>query len=94
MIDLNKGDYVLATKYSDGSPKDQWVVGFYDGTTGHNPVRHEVTDEYGCLMRGNGFRRCEKIDMSVGEYLLDNVSSIERGNISLWDVVKDLGSAE
>ena len=28
---LNKGDYVLATKYSDGDSKDAFAVGFFNG---------------------------------------------------------------
>ena len=30
MKNINIGDYVLATKYHDGSPYDQWAVGFYN----------------------------------------------------------------
>jgi hypothetical protein len=27
---MTKGDYVLATKWSDADPGDHWCVGFYD----------------------------------------------------------------
>jgi hypothetical protein len=30
---LNKGDYVVATKYGDGDPKDQFCIGFIEGLT-------------------------------------------------------------
>jgi len=54
---LCKGDYVLATKYSDGDPLDHWAVGFYDGTTEHMRPRHHVIDGDGQRFRVNGFRR-------------------------------------
>jgi len=31
---IKKGDYVLATKYSDGDPKDHFAVGFFDKMRG------------------------------------------------------------
>ena len=34
MIKLLHGDYVLGTKYKDGSPYDAWGVGFYDKEKG------------------------------------------------------------
>ena len=64
---LKKGDYVLATKFSDGNPADNWCVGFYDrketfGSTNHPDVRHFVVDgdgkqrairtAFGALTRG------------------------------------------
>lgn len=90
MDTLTIGDYVLATKYNDGSSKDQWSIGFYGGTTDHSPVRYEVVDDYGGLMRGNGFRRCERIEAHIGEYLLLNKDYIDSTAIPLWDVVHQL----
>lgn len=55
MTDLKKGDYVLATKWSDGSPQDQWAIGLYDGLTGHKPARHLVVDSNGSSSGLAGF---------------------------------------
>lgn len=66
------GDYVLATKYSDGDPGDHWAVGFFAGVTAgrYDPPRYEVVDSNGISFRGNGFRRVKKIKPDVGEFLL------------------------
>lgn len=82
---LNKGDYVLATKYSDGDPGDQWCVGFYDGRLHSvDPDRHFVVDEDGKQFRGNGFRRVAIISRERGEFILRNRDTIEWGGRSLW----------
>ena len=76
---MNRGDYVLATKYSDGDPGDQFCVGFYDRalprSTGE--VRHMVTDGEGKQFRGNGFRRCEPISHDVGVWLVARFEQFE-----------------
>jgi len=77
-----KGDYVLATKYSDGDPKDQFAIGFYQGKTRHG--RYLVEDENGQSFRSNGFRRCEKISERIGKVLVKASSTIEQGNASVW----------
>ena len=69
---MNKGDYVLATKYNDGDPGDHWVVGFYDGLTDHQEPRHHVVDGNGQRFRHNGFRRCEVITEEEGAFILEN----------------------
>jgi hypothetical protein len=76
MNTLKKGDYVLATKWGDGDPHDHWCVGFFAGKTAHDVPRYDVVDENGRLFRGNGFRRCEKISLSVGEYILAHKQEI------------------
>lgn len=76
MNTLKKGDYVLATKWGDGDPHDHWCVGFFEAMTEHDPPRYDVADEKGLLFRGNGFRRCEKIPPSVGEYILAHKQEI------------------
>lgn len=78
---MKKGDYVLATKYDDGDPQDQWAVGFYSGETGG---RHYVVDANDNQFRGNGFRRAEKITVARGAWLLANVQAIEGSCCSLW----------
>lgn len=82
---LEPGDYVLATKYQDGDPSDQWVVGFFVGmlpkVTGD---RYEVADEQGNLYRNNGFRRAKKINSDRGRWLLEHQKEIESGCYSVW----------
>lgn len=49
------GDYVLATKYSDGDPGDQWCVGFYHSQLEYpKSPRHQVVNDEGVQFRGNG----------------------------------------
>lgn len=87
------GDYVLATKYSDGDPCDHFFVGFVSGRTSHG--RWHVVGGDGCLARGNGFRRVEKITPSEGRALVGLMPVI--GDVpgrSVWDVLDDIRSAE
>ena len=82
---IQVGDYVLATKYRDGDPKDHWVVGFFSGVlpkaTGN---RYMVADADGKEFRGNGFRRIQKISAQRGKWLLDHAYEIGNGSRSLW----------
>ena len=82
---LNIGDYVLATKYSDGDPGDHWVVGFFSGelpkATGN---RYMVKDAAGNQFRGNGFRRIKRIATERGKWLLDHASFVESSGFSVW----------
>jgi len=89
MRNVKNGDYVIATKWNDGDPQDQWCVGFYRGklkkTSGD---RHEIVDGRGNLFRGNGFRRIKKISSERGGFILSKKDQIESGNKSLWWWVK------
>lgn len=83
------GDYVLATKYSDGDPGDPWGVGYYDG---FRNGRHYVLDGYGVQIRAGGFRRVGKISPEIGEWLLMNAHSLENTTpapaiFNLWAIV-------
>lgn len=81
------GDYVLASKYTDGDPRDQWCLGFYAGLTNaqkYNPPRYDVKNVNGEQYRGNGFRRVEKISRRRSAFILQNKSEIESGNKSIW----------
>lgn len=86
------GDYVLATKYSDGDPLDQWCVGFYHGITDphYNPVRFDVVDSGGKLFRRNGFRRCEVITREQGEWLLAHKEDFIGAGRSLWELITSI----
>jgi hypothetical protein len=69
MIKIN--DYVLATKYSDGDPRDHFCVGFVkEIMNNYNPARYDVVDSGGKSFRGNGFRRVMKIKKEEGERLV------------------------
>jgi hypothetical protein len=79
---MNKGYYVLATKYQDGDPLDHWAVGFYDHQDERG--RHYVVDSEGNQLRGNGFRRVAKISAERGAWLLANARDIEQSGRSVW----------
>jgi len=78
------GDYVLATKYDDGDPRDHFVIGFYDR---EENGRHYIKDSNGNQMRGNGFRRVERVTSEVGVWILENARTWEElGSVkSVWD---------
>ena len=82
---LQAGTYVLATKFSDGDSKDQWFVGFYDGKLGD---KHFVKDANGVQSRLNGYRRVQRITKAEGKYILANKRDIERGNLSMWQILR------
>jgi|CXWL01.1.fsa_nt_gi hypothetical protein len=93
MKPLEPGDYVLATKYRDGDPGDQFAVGFYHGRFRD---RYLVADADGKLFRANGFRRIATISKERGDWLVAHVPEIEAGRHSVWwwkrcnmDVVSD-----
>lgn len=83
---LAEGDYVLATKYTDGDPQDHWCVGFYAGITAphYDPPRFDVVDGDGKQFRGNGFRRVEKIAPERGAWMLQHARDIELSGLSVW----------
>lgn len=77
---VKSGDYVLATKFSDGDPNDHWCVGFYDKPF-HN--RHLVIDASGKQFRIGGFRRVKKISKNRGKFILSHREHIKQCQ-SLW----------
>jgi hypothetical protein len=83
-----KGDYCLATKWSDGEAWDHWAVGFYEGEI--YPGRHSVVDSSGNRLRDGGFRRCEVISQEQGSYLLVNAMQLEACGTNLWDLLPTL----
>jgi len=92
--ELLAGDYVLATKYSDGDPQDQWSIGFFDSMlpkAGGN--RYMVVGGDGNQFRGNGFRRAQKIGANEGKWLLEHAAEIESSGRSLWDWLDSLSDS-
>ena len=84
---LQKGDYVLATKYDDGDPCDQFCVGSYRKplTQYTNGVRHDIVDSDGNSFRGSGFRRAEVITQEEGSALVALFPEIsDKPGRSLW----------
>lgn len=81
---MNPGDYVLATKYADGDPGDQWAVGWFTGMLPKGGMddpsqwRYLVADQNGNQFRANGFRRCEPITHEQGVYICSNQATLER----------------
>lgn len=61
-LGLVKGNYVLATKWGDGDPQDEFCIGFFDRYERPTSLsgRYFVLDDKGSQFRANGFRRCEK----------------------------------
>lgn len=89
------GDYVLATKYSDGDPGDHWALGFYSGEL--EPInkmsepRYMVKDNAGNNIRGNGYQRIARIRQDVGNWLLNvaakQLEQSPPGTVSLWTML-------
>jgi hypothetical protein len=75
------GDYVLATKWNDGSSKDDWCIGFFKT---FNKDRYYIVDLNGNSLRVNGFRRCKKISKKRGEFILSKIDLIQMSSKSLW----------
>ena len=88
------GSYVLATKWSDGDPRDQWAVGFLAGITDHSQPRFVVVGSDGTPFRLNGFRRAKTITQQQGEAILSMRDDIEQGRKSLWGILRDLGEED
>jgi hypothetical protein len=93
--DVQPGDYVLGTKYSDGDPGDPWAVGFYDGIQYGD--RHMVKDSAGKQIRAGGFRAVVRIPYAVGAWLLANARVLESsppGAVDLQKMVRTAFNAD
>ena len=92
MIELKKGDYVLATKYTDGDPNDHFCVGYFDRML-ELPLgnRYLIIGNDGSQFRHNGFRRAEKITTEEGNWIVDNMKMIEQcTHRSVWSWIEDM----
>jgi hypothetical protein len=84
---IKKGDYVVATKYRDGDPGDQFCIGFYDSSFNDGVgVRHMVVDNGGKQFRRNGFRRIAKVGARRGTWMANHVALFEKmmDRYSVW----------
>jgi len=77
-MSIQVGDYVLATRWSDGDPKDPFAVGFVVSVEEEGFV---VSYGYNYSRM---FRKVKKISANRGRFILDNISEIEEGTKSLW----------
>jgi hypothetical protein len=84
------GDYVIATKYSDGDPCDGWAVGFLAGMTSHAEPRYDVVDGDGKSFRAGGFRRARRIAGSTGKKILALGDAMQYSGRSVWSFVRGI----
>lgn len=95
---IEKGSYVLATKYNDGDPGDAWGVGFYLESfrlQADGPLRHRVIDSSGTYLYGpKGFQRMRSgLHTDVGRWLVEHADALQRsppGTVNLWTMLTDL----
>jgi len=87
-MDVEKGTYVLATKWTDGDPGDAWAVGFYDGEI---DGRHFVVDNDDKQIRITGYRRVGAVSKEVGHWLIavaaDVLEQSPPGSVNLWNML-------
>ncbi len=84
---LKPGDYVVATKYRDGDPGDQFCIGIYAGVYDHyGTARHLVVDNEGKQFRANGFREVRRVSRKRGEWMVRHLAYIEArmNRFSVW----------
>ena len=86
---IENGDYVLATKYRDGDPREHWCVGMFAGeitayAENGGPPRYKIVDGDGIQFRHNGFRRVKSISAELGDFMIRNKELIESGGLSVW----------
>lgn len=88
--DVNPGDYVLATKFSDGDPADPWCVGYFIGSENGRYFVGDSTNGPGPRgYRYNGFRHVDLIDEELGAWLVHNATELEKvpaGSINLREI--------
>jgi len=85
------GDYVLATKYNDGDPKDGWAIGWVGSITNHfNSIRYIIVDATGTVIgRANGFRRAKRISWEKGAWIVNHATAIEKWySYSMWTMYR------
>lgn len=79
------GDYVLATKWSDGDPKDPWAIGvvsYVGGKAEKGTLRYYMVPGVGVY--NTGYRKCQVITPEQGKWILDLKDAIESDQYSIW----------
>jgi hypothetical protein len=87
-MSMQKGDYVLATKWSDADPGDHWCVGHYDELKYGD--RHMVVDNDGKQFRANGFRHVYPITDAEGRWMIEHIPEIDK--TMFWTDERDDGT--
>lgn len=85
------GDYVLATKYNDGDPKDGWAVGWVGSITNHfDSIRYIIVDANKTVIgRANGFKRAKRISGEKGAFMVTYGVAIEKWyGYSMWTMYR------
>ena len=85
-IQMPPGDYVLGTKFSDGSARDPWYVGFLERRDG----KHVICNERGITISHHNLMRIQPITGAIGRMLLDKSDILEMGGVNLWELVAEL----
>ncbi len=89
---IEKGDYVLGTKWTDGMSNDPWIVGFYAHSLSEKD--HIILDRDGEPFNGilgrTQYKNIRKISPVVGEYLIKNANELEEIGVCLFDVIRQL----
>lgn len=71
MKKIEIGDYVLATKWSDGKLADPWAIGFVSEIVEiYGKPRYMISHENGDLISRTAHRRAERITPFVGAELI------------------------
>jgi hypothetical protein len=78
MTRIADGEYILATRFSDGQPMDPWAFGFLR----RSECFYGVVDNAGNLI--GYFKRAQRITKEFGDFLSNNIQMIETSNRSLW----------
>ena len=88
---LQKGDYVLATRWHDGNPCDPFCIGFYAekwsswSSESGDQIRHYVIYGDETSSHGGSFRRAEAITEEEGKALIALIPEIgDKPGRSLW----------
>lgn len=83
---IKKGDYVIATKYRDGSIHDAWEIGFFDS------FDKTESGRVAYFIQGNKRRysKVKKISQLIGKLILDNKDFIQNADRSIWWWVKNI----
>lgn len=85
---LKIGDYVLATKWPDGDPRDPFAVSFFTGT-----FNNRYLVEWDDPTRGKCnlvARRIAKITQEEGDYIVSIIPDItDKQGDSLWKILKN-----
>lgn len=85
------GDYVLATKYSDGDPGDPWAFGRLHEIVNIPGLgyKYVILRKDGTPYRYGGFGCCRRVTPEQTAYLQANMDKIEYSGKSMWKWVKE-----